>query len=549
MRLILSVCVAIMLAAPAGAAEQVALQLKWARSYQFAGYYIAREKGYYRDAGLDVEIREGGPDIDIVGEVVSGRAQYATGSAGLLLDRCRGKPVVILGVIFQHSPDVLIVARDSDIITPQQLVGRTIMDSASTPSIKPMLLNEAGSLDKFNFLDQADDKEALMEGRLDALSAYLTDQPYFFHEHGFPIRLFRPLHYGIDFYGDNLFTSEREISAHPERVAAFRGASMRGWEYAMSHPDETIRILQQYGTSRTAEHLRFEYETMRELLLPDLIEIGHMNAGRWKNIADTYVQLGQLNRDYSLEGMLYEEATPPPVERLKRVLGATLAMFLAAGAAILLLWSFNRRLNKQKMIIQEYNVRLQAQLAENMALQAKLREEAIRDPLTGLFNRRYLEETLDRELSRATRERSPLSLAVLDIDHFKLLNDTHGHAAGDVMLRSLAALLRDQTRAEDVVCRYGGEEFVVVLPATSLAHAMQRMGQLRSAVESLSVRHEQLVLQATISIGVAAFPDHGRTSRQLLQAADIALYEAKHGGRNRVTACKAAPPPPGVQQA
>jgi len=521
---------------PAWAVERVALQLKWFHSYQFAGYYVARDKGYYRDAGLDVEIREGGPGVDFVNEVISDRAQYGTGSAGLLLDRYHGKPVVILGVIFQHSPDVLIVAQDSDIVTPQMLVNRTIMDSASTPSIKPMLLNEAGSLDKFRFLDQTDDKEALMDGRLDALSGYITDQPFFFREHQFPIRLFRPLHYGIDFYGDNLFTSEQEISAHPDRVAAFRQASIKGWEYAMSHPDETINIIRQYGTTSTPEHLRFEYQAMKELLLPDLIEIGHMNPGRWKNIADTYVQLGQLNRDYSLEGFLYDPTATPSIEKLQRVLGATLAMVLAAGAAILMLWSFNRRLNKQKWIIQEYNERLRAQLAENEALQTKLREEVIRDPLTGLFNRRYLEETLDRELSRAGREQSPLSLAMLDIDHFKRLNDTHGHAAGDIMLRSLATLLRDFTRTEDVVCRYGGEEFVVVLPATSLFHAMQRMEQLRSTVESSQVQHERLVLRGTISIGVATFPMHGKTSRQLLQAADIALYKAKDSGRNRVVA-------------
>jgi diguanylate cyclase (GGDEF)-like protein len=404
-----------------------------------------------------------------------------------------------------------------------------------------MLLSETGSLDKFKFLDQTDDKKALMDGSLDALSAYLTDQPFFFREHQFPVRLFRPLYYGIDFYGDNLFTSEHEIRAHPDRVAAFRRASIKGWEYAMSHPDETIKIIQKYGTEHTPEHLRFEYEAMRELLLPDLIEIGHMNPGRWEHIADIYVQLGQLGPDYSLEGFLYDPVAAPAIEKLKRIVGATLVMFLAAGAAILLLWSFNRRLNKQKWIIQAYNERLQAQLAENMALQAKLRDEAIRDPLTGLFNRRYLEETLGRELSRAGREQSSLSLAMMDIDHFKRLNDIHGHAAGDVVLRSLAALLRDYTRTEDVVCRYGGEEFVVVLPATSLPNAMQRMEQLRAAIESLRVQHEQMVLQNTISIGIAVFPVHGKTSKELLQAADTSLYEAKGNGRNRVVVCESVP--------
>ncbi len=133
MRSILLWCFAIIvnvLAAPAWATEHVVLQLKWLHAYQFAGYYVAKDKGYYSEVGLDAEIREGGPSqLNFVDEVISGRAQYGTGSTSLLLDRYHGVPVVILGVIFQHSPDVLIVAQNSDITTSQQLVNRTVMDS------------------------------------------------------------------------------------------------------------------------------------------------------------------------------------------------------------------------------------------------------------------------------------------------------------------------------------------------------------------------------------------------------------------------------------
>lgn len=177
---------------------------------------------------------------------------------------------------------------------------------------------------------------------------------------------------------------------------------------------------------------------------------------------------------------------------------------------------------------------LRAQLAQINALQADLREQAIRDPLTGLFNRRYLAETLHRELAQAARESKPVSVVMLDIDHFKHFNDTHGHTAGDAMLQALGQCLRTQTRLGDIACRYGGEEFVVILPRTPLAFAFKRAEQLRAAFENTLVPQAEQTLHATLSGGVAAFPDNGLNADDLLRAADTALYAAKAAGRNRV---------------
>lgn len=187
------------------------------------------------------------------------------------------------------------------------------------------------------------------------------------------------------------------------------------------------------------------------------------------------------------------------------------------------------------------NARLKAQLDENAALQRRLREEAIRDPLTGLFNRRYLHETLARELSRAARAGQPLALAVIDIDHFKDLNDRFGHTLGDRMLEAIATLLRTHTRGDDVACRFGGEEFVVVLPMTSAADAYRRVDTWRQAFAALRVAHESGSIGATLSAGVAAFPTDGADGDAVLHAADRALYAAKHAGRNRVVVRAAAP--------
>jgi diguanylate cyclase (GGDEF)-like protein/PAS domain S-box-containing protein len=184
--------------------------------------------------------------------------------------------------------------------------------------------------------------------------------------------------------------------------------------------------------------------------------------------------------------------------------------------------------------LQQANMRLVGQLEVIDLLRAQLQEQAIRDALTGLYNRRYLEETLPRELARATRERYPVALVMLDIDRFKTVNDTFGHKAGDLMLQGLGKLLRTQTRRDDIACRYGGEEFVLVFPGMSSELAHQRAEQLRLSFQALRVQYEDQDFSATISGGVASFPDHGETDEDLLRAADQALYAAKAAGRNCV---------------
>lgn len=171
----------------------------------------------------------------------------------------------------------------------------------------------------------------------------------------------------------------------------------------------------------------------------------------------------------------------------------------------------------------------------NLRLREALRHQSICDPLTSLYNRRYLEETLERELSRSARGDTPVSLLVFDVDHFKRFDDTFGHDAGDTVLRELGGLVRDQLRGGDIACRYGGEEFVVVLPGASLEVAESRAEALRAAVKRLELAHRNASLgTVSLSIEVAAFPQHGATGEALIRAADEALYRAKRAGRDRV---------------
>ena len=176
----------------------------------------------------------------------------------------------------------------------------------------------------------------------------------------------------------------------------------------------------------------------------------------------------------------------------------------------------------------------------NLKLREALREQSIRDPLTGLFNRRYMEEALSQQMSRVTRQLHPLGIVMIDIDHFKRFNDTYGHAAGDTLLRELGQFLQKKIRKEDIACRYGGEEFILILPDATLEAAQQRAEELRQEIRRLHVQVGQSDETITLSMGVAIHPQHARTIENVLRAADSALYRAKREGRDRVIVAESA---------
>lgn len=171
----------------------------------------------------------------------------------------------------------------------------------------------------------------------------------------------------------------------------------------------------------------------------------------------------------------------------------------------------------------------------NLKLQETLHSQAIRDPLTGLFNRRFMEESLEREVRRAERNQRLLGIIMIDLDNFKNFNDTFGHDAGDTLLRELGSLLQSKVRGEDIACRYGGEEFTLILPESTIDGTRQRAEQIRGVVKRLKLRHRDHPLgRVTISVGIAMYPNHGPTGEDVLRAADEALYRAKAEGRDRV---------------
>jgi diguanylate cyclase (GGDEF)-like protein len=169
-----------------------------------------------------------------------------------------------------------------------------------------------------------------------------------------------------------------------------------------------------------------------------------------------------------------------------------------------------------------------------------LKYQAVRDPLTGLFNRRHMEESLERELLRAARNAKPVTVMMIDIDHFKKFNDSFGHEAGDLLLRELGSTFSSITRGGDIACRYGDEEFLLILAEASLEAGYERAVKLKEQVANLQVRYRgETLRRITVSIGVAAFPQHGTSASQIIRLADQALYQAKAEGRDRVVVAAA----------
>lgn len=516
-------------AAQARPLEKVVLQLKWLHQFQFAGYYAAQELGYYRQAGLEVEIREAVPGSDPVRKVVNQEAQYGVGNSSLLLHRHRGDPVVVLAVIFQHSPLVFLSRQTPDISSIHDLNGKRVMVEPMSDELLAYLKQERVQPESLAQVDHSFDPRDLLAGRVDAISAYITDEPFFLERARFPYLSFTPRSAGIDFYGDNLFTTEAELRQHPERVAAFREASLKGWQYAMRHPEEVAElILKRYGVRHGRDYLLYEAKQMAPLIQPELVEMGYMNPGRWHHIVEVYASLGMLPEGFSLKGFLYGpdlEAKLHPNMRLGLVLlGGLAAIFLGVALQIARL---NRRLRKAMADM----VVVQARLRES---ETRLQQQAIRDGLTGLFNRRYLDETLELEIAQARRQGNPLSVVMLDLDHFKKVNDTYGHQAGDEVLKALGSMLREDSREGDILCRYGGEEFCLVFPNMPLTAAVARVEFWRQKFAALPIAFGDFSMQVSFSAGVACYPDHGEHRDGLIERADAALYQAKHQGRNQV---------------
>jgi len=509
------------------AAEPLRLQLRWLHQFQFAGYYMALEKGYYRQAGLEVEILQGGPQTPKpIDSLLAGQADFAVANSGLVIARMQGKPVVALAAIMQTSPIVWIVRADSEIYSPHDLAGKRVMLMPPPESAELLitLAREGIDLDHLKVQMTSFDPQDLIDGNTDAYDGYSTNEPFWLKQQGVGYRLINPREYGVNFYNDVLTTREDVLREQPQTVKAFIKASLAGWQYALDNVEESVQLIhRRYAPNKSLDHLRFEAEALTALIMPELVQLGHMNPGRWETIARNYVELGLAKGPVDLSGFIYTPHTPTDHKLLYQVLaGSLLSLLILASVAL-------RFAHLAQRLRHEIDLRRQV---ENELLRSNQQLEVMAntDPLTGQLTRRKFEEVVDKEIKRAERYGFPLSLVFMDIDYFKRVNDEHGHEIGDRVLSAVASRVKNHLRESDSLCRWGGEEFIVLMPHIDLDQVCTLAEKLRAILAATPVIEG---IHVTASFGVAQWQP-GQDLGTLLQHADKMLYQAKQLGRNRV---------------
>ncbi len=506
----------LLLCRSAQANENVVLQLRWTHQAQFSGYYVAKEKGFYQAVGLNVEIREGKPGLIPWQEVISGRADFAVDNANAFTAFSEGQPLVAMAAILQRSPSVFIALKSSQIKTVEDFRNRTVMmySGAQDPELLALLKSANLQFDELNLTPATARLQDLIDGKVDVSHAYLTNEPWSLEQAGIEFRIFNPHHHGINFYSDLIVTHRNTVLTNPHQVEAFRAASLKGWDYALQHPEEALDIMEQhYSVSKTRDHSRYEMNMLREMIIPEHIELGSMRISHWQKIAKDLRRMHLIDdKPLDIDSFLFMPVTEAAANRSipwMVLATALLAVTLLCSAG--LLW-LGRQLREEKI--------------QRKQTEQKLRHLAAHDPLTQLPNRAALIEQLTILLKLAHRHHSTPALLYLDIDGFKSINERMGQAHGDDLLIRFANRIRSTLRESDIFGRLGSDQFLLIVDESTeegSSHlAMKVMAQLN---KPFTVSGKEIHISA--SIGIARYTDCGESADELIRRADKAMFKVK----------------------
>ena len=544
----------------------IVIQLKWKHQFQFAGFYAAIEKGYYKKRGLNVVVNDASPQINPIEEVLNDNADYGIANSELLLYRIKGKPVTALAVILQHSPLALFSLKSSRIYSPEDLVGKRVMFPSGVYGANTHGILLRGGID-YSDITQVPlsfDINDLISGDVDAMVGYVTDQAYQLEQQNIPYNIIDPRAHGIDFYGDTLFTLEERVNKKLTEVENVRQATIEGWHYAVNNVDEMVLLIKEkYNSEKSVEELKFEAQKTIDLMMPDFVAIGSMNPSRWDSIAEVFNLLGLADGRYDRHSFIYSPEKRQLNNRIKFYV-TYLSIFISIVLLIFIaLIFFNRRLKKvvnektkdlrftnevlvKKTTIlentekelyrlnQDLEDRVHARTNELEKAHREMEQLAYYDPLTGLENRLIFRVQLDKAINRAQRhQHAKLALLYIDIDDFKKINDSFGHDAGDKVLIAVADILKSNIRREDTAARISGDEFAILLTDVS---ASEDAGTIANNI----LQHLASPIDAsgndcyvTVSIGISIAPSDTTHINDLIDFADKAMYHAKKYGKNK----------------
>ncbi len=752
------------------ALETISLQLSWKHQFEYAGFYTAKEKGFYKEVGLDVTFKEMSFELkdSVIEDVLSGRTTYAIDYSSIIKSYMDGNPLVFVANFVKQSP--LVIATQEDIHMPSDLVGKRFMggyDALKNTSILLMLKKFGINKQSFINVPQTFNMDDFINKKVDATTIFLTNQAYILEQQGYKYNILSPERYGAEFYVDNVFTSLQELEKYPHRVKAFKEASIKGWKYALANKEEIIKlILEKYNTqNKTKAQYEYEANQIENLILPSIYPIGSINEERVKRIANSYKQLGIVDKNITIDfnkfifekeqdesllsdehksylqkkeriklcidpnwmpfekieqgehiGLskdyfkIFQKHLPIPIELVKTkswvetlenmktkrcdiismamqtpqreaylaftkpyvsvplvlatklnvpfiddlqrlkdrqigiikghaygeifkrkynnftivdvnntqdglqkvaagelfgfidtlatigyqfqknytgelkiaskfdeklylsvairkdepLLGAVfnrliddvdkskrqeilnrhiaityenstdykLAIQLGVASflifCIILYWNRRLHIEKSKTENALYELRLAEKLLEEKNME--LTKISITDKLTGIYNRSKLDENLQKELARSERNGDLFAVIMLDIDHFKAVNDNFGHQVGDEVLVTIAKILHKNLRKIDTLGRWGGEEFLILCPHTNKEGGIEKAQRLRKLIESYNFKG---VGQKTASFGVAIYRQDD-TEKSIIHRVDTAMYQAKNNGRNQV---------------
>ncbi|RYF91832.1 MAG: hypothetical protein EOO03_00375 [Chitinophagaceae bacterium] len=409
----------------------VKLQLKWWHQFQFAGYYAAQIKGYYKAAGLNVEITPGKQHLSPVSEVLNGNADFGVTGADLLLNFTEGQPVKVLGAIFQHSPYVVISSAKKNIISPGDFKGKSIMcaQNQGIVELKALALRYGTPLDSLNLVEHTWKNDDIVNGKADAMTGYSSVEVFQLREKGHEVNMIRPSNYGIDFYGDVIFSSKKMVETKPDITDRFLKASFAGWEYAMKNPVEIVRyIMTLPGVKErgvTEKALLYEAGEMKSLLLPNVVQMGHMSETRWNDILDIYKRLNMVADNQGLDGFIYDRQKATEENLLRKALIVMGIIIIVLGLLFAYSISLKRAVRKRTAELEEEIVRRKKQeaglekmshelQARNTELQqfAYLTSHNLRAPVTNLRSLlKLFDKTVMSERNRMLFDKIEISVA------------------------------------------------------------------------------------------------------------------------------------------
>ena len=296
-----------------GKTEKVSLQLLWLDQFQFAGYYMAKEKGFYKEVNLDVEIKKFKKNLNVVNDVSSGKTQFGVGRSSLLVHKSNGKDIVALAAIFQSSPLMLLALESSKINSVQDFKNKKIMltdDALGTTTLRAMVVSHGLTFKNSILQKHSFNLNDLITNKTDLMASYISNEPYRLKQKNISYKVFSPKDYGFDFYSDYLFTNSKEIEKHPERVNDFLKASLKGWKYAFNNIEESVNIiLKKYNPQKkTKEALIYEATTLKKLALYKTQTIGDIKKEKLERIYDIYKVMGLAKNEVDFKTFIYQKS-------------------------------------------------------------------------------------------------------------------------------------------------------------------------------------------------------------------------------------------------